>query len=498
MPSWLRRFLKSRSLKSHFLLALGLGLLARALCAFFVYGPQALDDYKHGVWPAYQQFAGLPLDLPDYRSHLLHRTLAVFLEVGSWFGVSSALNQVRVMYLGLALISLLAILGTYLYGREFKNRKISSSLALYLIALYPLMPFVSTRAFGEAVSLSLVVLSFGLLEANRRRGADRFTWWFAGFLILGLATLYRFHVGVLFVLYGLTMLVTKRWKAVAAASAAGLSTLLLQSWIDLSSGKPALGTLFSYLQANEGGAAQYGVSPWYNHVLLVLGLAFVPFSIGLFRYARSLWNQFWPLIFGFAVFLFIHSVVPHKEERFMYPVLGIELWFIAFLWTAGMRDKWVRKLFAPVALGLTAVLLPVFCFMNTQAGEIEPPALIEKRYGGVVYLDHKSLFGMSRFRFYFLRPPSRFENVEREDFNAAKVDQAFADNPGLHAVVLLTSDPEAENELLALERLKTMNGECLEVRTSGSAVDRLIYTMNPKHNQRRRPTWYLVCERGSA
>src|SRR5215475_13870531 len=107
MPRRLRRFLRSRSLCWHFTCALILGILTRALCSWFVYGPQALDDYKHGVYPAYQLFAGLPVDLPDYRSHLLVWLLAGFVRVGSWFGAESALAQVRAMYFGLSFVSLL-------------------------------------------------------------------------------------------------------------------------------------------------------------------------------------------------------------------------------------------------------------------------------------------------------------------------------------------------------------------------------------------------------
>ncbi len=163
MPRWMRQFLSRNSLRWHFCVALGWAVVVRALCAYFVYGPQALDDYKHGVWPAYQHFAGQALDLPDYRSHLLVWILSAFIRVGSWFEVSTALTQVRVMYFGLAGLSLLGLVGTYLFVRSFRSR-LFPPLALYLVAVYPLMPFVSTRAFGEAIAMSFVLLGFGVLE----------------------------------------------------------------------------------------------------------------------------------------------------------------------------------------------------------------------------------------------------------------------------------------------------------------------------------------------
>lgn len=497
MPRRLLRYLSSHSLAVHFRRALLLGLFARLLSAWFVYGPQALDDYKHGVWPAYQFFAGLPLDLPDYRSHLLIWFLGGFVKIASWFGVESALGQVRAMYIGLGVTSLTAVVGTYLYARVWPGR-VFGALALYLMALFPLMPFVSTRAFGEAVAMSLVVFSFGLLEFARRRRENDVPLWTFGFLMLGIATLFRFHVGLLYFSYGGVLLFTRQWRAVSGALIAGLVTLALEFGIDWASGKGVFGTLVAYLEANEGGAAKYGVSPWYNPTLFILAVSLAPFSFVLMRSAKGLWRRHRWVIFPALVFLVAHSVVPHKEERFLYPILGLELWFVAYLWAANARRKLARRVYAPAVFVISALALPIVCFVNTQEGEIEPPALAESRYGSVVYLDYESLFGKSRFQFYFLRPPSKLESVTPMDFNAHRVDATLAENTEAKAVVMLTSDPDTRAQLEALAGIRTLEGNCLEVEASGSIVDRLIYSMNPKHNQRRRPTWYLVCERSGA
>lgn len=497
MPKWLRRYLRSRTLRAHLKIALISGLFVRLCSAFFVYGPQALDDYKHGVWPAYQYFAGQMMDLPSYRSHLLVWCLAGFIKVGSWFGAESALAQVRVMYTGLAVVSLCGILGTYYFVRGLRGR-IFPALALYLVALFPIMPFVSTRAFGEAVALSFVAFGLGVLEDARRATSPKWGQWILGFAILGVAVLFRFHVGLIFVSYALILVALQSRPAVLGAAIGGVLTLAAQAAIDVASGKPALGTLFIYLSENEGGGAKYGVSPWYNPWLLVMALAFLPFSFALFKHVRALWRRHWPVVVPFLVFVAAHSAAAHKEERFLFPVFGIELWFVAFLWAASTFDRWSKKIFVPAIFSLGAVLLFIFCFVNTQEGEIEPPAYVQKNYGNVIYLDYESLFGMSWFKFYFLRPPSVVEKVGREDFNAPRIDQALADNASTRAVVLLTSVPAAEDELRALAGIKTLSAQCLTMRTAGSLIDRLLYFMNAKHNQRRRPTWYLVCERSES
>ncbi|MGE4131178.1 MAG: hypothetical protein AB7F86_06035 [Bdellovibrionales bacterium] len=494
MPNCLRNYFFRHSLRWHFLVAFAVGLVLRGLCAYFVFGPQALDDYKHGVWPAYQFFANLPLDIPNYRSHLLVWTLSSFIWLGSLVGVDSALGQVRSMYFGLGAISMTALLGTYLYVRATGSRLFGAA-ALYLMAMFPIMPFISTRAFGESVAMSLVVMGFGTLGSARRRTKADFGIWMAGFLWLGLATLFRFHVGLLYVTYMVTLVIRREWRGLIAGSLAGLIILFTQCAVDLLSGKAALETLRVYLLENEGGGAKYGVSPWYNPVLFILGISLAPFSFVLWPGCRSLWRKHWPIISCALMFLIAHCLVAHKEERFLYPILGLQLWWVAYLWAFGARQKWARRVFSPVLLLITGLVLPVACLVNTQEGEIGPPARLESKYHNLVYLDYQSLFGRSRFQFYFLRPPSVMEKIEPEEFSVHRVEKSFHDYPSAEAVAFLTSEPEARDRLRLLAGLTSISGQCLQLEESGSLVDKLIYSLNPKHNQRRRPTWQLVCER---
>ncbi len=495
MPKWMRRYLADSTLKTHLVRALLLGSVLRLLSSWFVYGPQALDDYKHGVWPAYQFFAQLPLEIPEYRSHLLVWFLSIFIEMASWVGATSALAQVRAMYFGLGATSLLCIYATYIYVRGFRSR-LFGPLALYLVAAFPLMPFVGTRAFGEAVAMPFVMLGLAIVDSvrrERRQAWPRF--WFLGFLFLGLATLFRFHAGLIFVSYALILLTQRHWRGVFGAFLAGLVTLGGQALIDIGSGKAPLSTLFIYLSENEGGGAKYGVSPWYNPLLFILALSLAPFSLVLCKSLKGLWRKHWPVLTPFLVFLLAHCLVAHKEERFLYPILGLELWALAYLWSANAYNRWARKVYAPAFFIIVALALPMVTLVNTQEGEIEPPAYAQSRFGEVIYLDHASLFGKSRFQFYFLRGGAKIMSVERTDLNAHSVDAALGDGATYNAAVLLTSEPEARPQLESLEGIATIEATCGQVRTAGSLVDRLLYSLNPKHNQRRRPTWYLICER---
>lgn len=493
MPKFLRKFLHSHNLFWHLGWALFLGLFARALSAHFVYGPQALDDYKHGVWPAYQYFAGQAVSLPEYRSHFLIWILGGVLKIASVAGVSTALTQVRCMYLALGVLSLLGVIGTYFYVRNFSSQ-IFGALALYLVSLQGLMPFISTRAFGEALALPFVLLGMGILEDQRL--SKRSGWPVAlGIFSLGVACCLRFHVGLIAVTYAGVLIFLKEWRILLWSIPGALATLGLQAAIDLLSGKAPLETLKIYLAENGGGGAQYGVSPWYNTWIFALGLTLFPVSLVLWRGAIPVWRRHWPLILPMLVFIAVHSLVPHKEERFLYPVIGLIWITLAAFWVRSGDDLLARRLFSPLFLTVNFFLLLAACLINTQEGEIEPAAYAEHRYGQVLYLDYQSLFGQSKFLGYFLRPPSVLLPIQSGDIQVSQVDESLRRHPEVGAVMFMTSEASAVGLLRALVDIKTVDAQCGEMRQAGSVMDRLLYSMNPKHNQRRRPTWYILCAR---
>jgi hypothetical protein len=249
----------------------------------------ALDDYRHGIWPAYQNWMEIAPNIPAYRSHLILWMLGSFYSVAEWFGITGPVGQVRVAYMGLGLFSLLGILGTYFYVQKTKKYKFGL-MALYLSAAYFLMPYASTRAFGETIAISLVMLGFGLHK--RGRDDNKPAWILLSFVVLGIATLFRFQVGLIYVALGAYYLFMRHWLFIALATIAGLFTLSLQAGIDIISGKQAFETLLAYFKVNEGGAVSYGVSPWYNTWLTALGFTLFPFSLVFFGYFKLLFKKF--------------------------------------------------------------------------------------------------------------------------------------------------------------------------------------------------------------
>lgn len=498
MIDFIGRYIRGRDFRFHFFWALLLAFLTRSICAYFVYGPQALDDYKHGVWPAYQFFVGMDSSLPEYRSFLLVWVLSAFVYTGHFLGLDSALAQVRWMYFGLGILSLTALWGTAIYYRALRKRE-EGILALYLLALFPIFPFIATRAFGEAVAMGFVLWGLGRLEATRIDSSSNWFNWTIGFFILGVASLFRFHCGLIYLVYAGCALVSlnsrrSRLAAISGFLAASALSVTAQAMIDLLSDREPLSTLFVYLTENAGGAEKYGVSPWFNPLLFIAGLALIPFSLTLVRQWRSVLMEHWRIAIPLFIFVLAHCLVPHKEERFLYPIVGLVYWLFASAWWQGFDLKWVRRVLSPLVVFLVFVGTPIVITTNSQEGEIEPPAYVESHFKKAVYLDYKSLFSQSRFRFYFLRPPHELIEVPFEGLNLARGEEVLAQDPSVDAVVFITSEAKAFDQLATLSGIGGGRLACNKIRWAGSLVDRLIYRMNPKHNMRRRPTAYMVCE----
>ena len=179
----------------------------------------------------------------------------------------------------------------------------------------------------------------------------------------------------------------------------------------------------------------------------------------------------------------------------MYPIFGLVLIALAYVWALNRSDWKTQSIFRPAIWVVSLLVLPITCFVNSQAGEIEPAAIGERAFGKVAYIDHQSLFSISLIQFYFLRPPSEIFSVVKEDLTLSRADAVLEKRPEFKGAVLLTSEVSAFDQIRSLSGQSSERAVCREAREATSLVDRLLYRLNPKHNQRRRPTLYILCER---
>ncbi len=484
MPHVLARFLDSRSWKFHFFLALALGLLVRVIASRFAYGSQALDDFRHGLWPAYQFYNGEWINLPDYRSYLLVWVLGDWFKMGdALFGISTPAAQAQWCSLGLGVFSLWVFFPLYQWGKD----KSFATLSTYLIALHALLPFVTTRAFGEAVATSLVL--GGLLACELGREQKKTSWLIFGFLTLGLSALFRFQCGVIYVAYLGFLLFKKETRPLVTGLACGLVIFALQCLVEVLAHRPLLSTLFAYFDANKNVGQDYGESPWHATWATFLAFLFFPVSLSFFRKTST---KLWGFLFPCLIFLFLHCLVPHKEERFLYPVLGLAALFLSALWVQSRPHVWNRFVASPIILILNFTILALSIFSNTQSGEIEPIAQIEKMPGPILVVGKQALLTESFVKDYYVRTPNKLIDVGSQVLNGDSLSHL---RTGEKTLCVITSNADLKVELEALEGQTIQDLTCQKVRKAQSLTDQILYQMHPEKNPRRRPTWYLVCSK---
>ncbi len=483
------------NLRKHFFLALFFGWIARLISAHYVYGPQALDDFLHFIMPAFRIWLGVEPNLPDIRSPLMIWWYADWFKFGSWLGIESGLSQLRWLYSMLGTLSLVGIYGAYLWVQTFSTRtERFQKLAIWLVALHGLMPFVSTRALGESIATGVILFGFGLSEYARFNKSK--LQFYLGLVILGSASLVRPQAGLLFITYGAVLLWQEkelRKQYLSLGLLAGLTLLGIQILLDLLAHRWPLETLYNYFGANKNVGRDFGYEPWYSSALTVLMGLFAPFTLPLFTKAKDLWKEQKPVLIPFLVFILAHSIVPHKEERFMFPMLGLGVVFLAWLWDRSWERKINFWVVIPGVVFVNTIALAIGCFMNSQSGEIEPSAMAQYKSNKLLHLPVKSLVGQGYMYEFFIRPPAEFQPKE-EMPTAIEIKTYLANHRDLDGVTISTSDTAILFKMTqVLADLRREGFDCESVQTAQSLIDKLLYTLNPEKNVRRAFTWYSTC-----
>jgi phosphatidylinositol glycan class B len=295
--------------------------------------------------------------------------------------------------------------------------------AIWLTALLWFIPYLDARASSENWSGALFFLGLALLlsrssvtSSRPRCHWDRWAAFSVGAL-WGFSFDCRFQTGFLIAGAVLWALIVARAKfsltLLSGFTVAFAVGLLLDHW-----GYGVWNfTPWNYYLENiiHGKAAEFGVSPWYDYFPRVLAQAVPPISllvvaltlVATLRYPLN------PLVWVVVPFLVAHSVIGHKELRFIFPVAAA----LPTLSVLGLQTfKVFRTERLPVffnhplwktVVGLNVVLLTVVMFRPIR---FEIP-FFKKVYQTAARQDWKDLYylgqnpyDMAAVRSHFYRP----------------------------------------------------------------------------------------------
>lgn len=315
-------------------LIVGLGLrIWLAVSDDGIYWP---DEIYQGLEPAHRLVFGYGMISWEYAEGA--RNLAFPGMVAGLLKALSLLSAapqfyVRAVKCVFAVLGTIAALGTYRLARTAGAGRQAAAAAGGACALAGPLIYFAPRAMSENAAAVLLVWGAAWLLDKDRRLAQRL----AGSGLLSIAILCRLHSGVLVAVCGAVLLFRKEWAVALGFGAIQAAGLLVLGALDALTWGRLPGARFGgwfhsvveYLNFNliEGGAAAWGVHPG-AYYLNTVHLAMPAFALLLAAAALlSLKRRFW-LGCGVILFVGLHSVVPHKELRFLVPVFP---WLFATL-----------------------------------------------------------------------------------------------------------------------------------------------------------------------
>ncbi|MFZ5471227.1 MAG: hypothetical protein ACOZIN_17530 [Myxococcota bacterium] len=305
-------------------LALTIGTAARVVFALVDDGIHWPDEIYQSLEPAHRAVFGYGWQAWEFLEGARHWSfpglVALVLKTALLFGLRSPAEYLPFLELFFCTVGTATIASTYLLSRSVGASRLSSALGAASFAFMGLAVYFAPRAMGETLSALPVTLAFALLllDAPRR-------WHLvAAGVLLSLAVGFRLQNGLLCLgALGVLLARRRRTDALWLLGVLGLGALAygLVDW--LTWGKPFHSALV-YLRFNvlEGRSSDFGRSPPWHYLRVLVSaewLTVVPL-VGLavlgFRRHRA-------LAVLSLVYLLAHSLIPHKELRFLFPLFPL-------------------------------------------------------------------------------------------------------------------------------------------------------------------------------
>lgn len=269
-------------------------------------------------------------------------------------------------------------------GLNPKERQLGGVLLATSVLLSQMVASTNSEIFAAAWLMFLLGYMGRNFGPDRNEKSAQHFW--CGCLN-GVMFFSRFQMGFVYAAVGLWLLVIRRSSLkhlsinVLGFFTVSLAFVLLDSYMY----GGFVVTPANYFHANiiEGVASRFGVSPWYAYFFefgtsgrLVGGfLSFATLTIMIFVRPKSLLTWiFWFFVFG-------HSVVAHKEERFLFPVLIVTplCWPLMF--------GWVSKVFKKAESAKQSWLVRALITVSCLFGVITAFRPRGQKYGVLEYLD---------------------------------------------------------------------------------------------------------------
>ncbi|MBX3164624.1 MAG: hypothetical protein KF900_09085 [Bacteroidetes bacterium] len=348
--------------KKYFLAA----LLLNSITAWFSVGSHHPDEhfqilefanYKLGNAPA----ADMPWEFATKMRPAIQPFITYcFIKCLSFLNVSNPFTSVFLLRLVMGVLTwFVSCKLILLFISGFKTEKGKTMFILLSFFLW-FMPYISVRYSSESTAaLSFMAAVYFLLKPHTSNFQKNTSYLFVG-VLLALSFFFRFQMAFAFMGLAIWLLVVQKinFKTAAIILLSFLFTCFVCVCVDKWFYSEWVFTPYNYYTENitKHAAANYGVEPWWYYFDLFFNMAAPPLSLVLLYFLGAGLYKNKTHVFSFVLLAFVigHSLVAHKEMRFMYPVTFVFIYLVS----AGI-DFYVPKIIHRKFFKLSFVLLVV-------------------------------------------------------------------------------------------------------------------------------------------
>lgn len=268
--------------------------------------------------------------------------------------------------------SLLGFFSLYLFTKHLQKDEANKTKILMLHFLF-FVPFLHARISAEALGATLLSIGVAIYLLYPRQI-------FLSGVIIGLASITRYHVGIsaIFIFFWLLFIKKEKWKELGLFVGGGLTALFLSILIDYWGYGTFVFAPYNYFYENivNNRAAAWGVTPWWDYFRLIFkhGTPIIgPLLIAVT--ALFWWKNPKSLLTWITLpFFIVHLLVGHKELRFLFPILPFIP--LMFDFKKGTKAILVLNLIFLIPLSFSKAHQSVSFFKNFSDYKIESISLI--------------------------------------------------------------------------------------------------------------------------
>lgn len=341
-----------------------------ALASNHLYYP---DEVFQTLEPAFARVSGFGIEAPEQTALirpaivpvLLSLPLAFFIEISH--GDPWLYGMLMQLLLALWSTTIPIAVYTIVHRSYAKNRHalLYGLGAGILASLWFELIYVSSRALFESLATNMLAGAYLIYIHGQKLKTHllkKEVLYVVSGALLVLAAIVRPHLFILCPILGIWFVSLQRFSQNRLVFGALVTLFIVGGWEYYQTGY-FMGGMLNYLKLQSAAPIStiFGTQPWFYYLMGVLTTSFAVVIPSLTSLKNSASHRWW-----LALLLFVgsHSLVAHKELRFMLPVVPIIL--ILFGQSLGFWHRYLHKhpMLLPATLTLMGVLFSIASFFS--------------------------------------------------------------------------------------------------------------------------------------